>query len=121
LLEHVRTRPNIVVRFGWRVEDFDDDGDGVTLNAVCERNGKREIWRSAFLAGCDGGQGMVRRQISRLPLRSHTALSVTPSPSSSKSSTRQPNRTAMFGRVRTCSSKNFSTYIWLARCSGSGT
>ncbi len=63
LLEHVRTRPNIAVRFGWRVEDFDDDGDGVTLNAVCERNGKREIWRSAYLAGCDGGQGMVRRAL----------------------------------------------------------
>ena len=63
LLEHVRTRPNIVVRFGWRVEDFADDGDGVTLNAVCERDGKRETWRSAYLAGCDGGQGMVRRAL----------------------------------------------------------
>lgn len=61
LLEHARTRPNIVVRFGWRVEDFADDGDGVTLNAVCERDGKRETWRSAYLTGCDGGQGMVRR------------------------------------------------------------
>jgi 2-polyprenyl-6-methoxyphenol hydroxylase-like FAD-dependent oxidoreductase len=63
LLEHARTRPNIVVRFGWRVEDFADDGDGVTLNAVCERDGKRETWRSAYLAGCDGGQGMVRRAL----------------------------------------------------------
>lgn len=63
LLEHVRTRPNIVVRFGWRVEDFTDDGDGVTLNAVCERDGKRETWRSAYLAGCDGGQGLVRRKL----------------------------------------------------------
>ena len=61
LLEYLRTRPNIVVRFGWRVEDFADDGDGVTINAVCERDGKRESWRSAYLAGCDGGQGMVRR------------------------------------------------------------
>jgi len=63
LLAHVRTRPNIVVRFGWRVKDFADDGDGVTLNAVCERDGKRETWRSAYLAGCDGGQGMVRRAL----------------------------------------------------------
>ena len=63
LLEHVRTRPNIVVRFGWRVEDFADDGDGVTVNAVCERDGRRETWRSAYLAGCDGGQGMVRRAL----------------------------------------------------------
>jgi 2-polyprenyl-6-methoxyphenol hydroxylase-like FAD-dependent oxidoreductase len=63
LLAHVRTRRNIVVRFGWRVKDFADDGDGVTLNAVCERDGKRETWRSAYLAGCDGGQGMVRRAL----------------------------------------------------------
>ena len=63
LLAHVRTRPNIVVRFGWRAKDFADDGDGVTLNAVCERDGKRETWRSAYLAGCDGGQGMVRRAL----------------------------------------------------------
>lgn len=63
LLDHVHTRPNIVVRFGWRVEDFADDGDGVTLNAICERDGKRETWRSAYLAGCDGGQGMLRRAL----------------------------------------------------------
>ena len=63
LLEYVRTRPNIVVRFGWRVEDFTDDGDGVTLNAICERDGKRQTWRSAYLAGCDGGQGTVRRAL----------------------------------------------------------
>ena len=63
LLEHVRTRPNIAVRFGWRVEDFSDDGEGITLNAVRERDGKRETWRSAYLAGCDGGQGMVRRSL----------------------------------------------------------
>ncbi len=63
LLEHVRTRANIVVRFGWRVEDFADDGDGVTVNAVCERDGRREAWRSSYLAGCDGGQGLVRRTL----------------------------------------------------------
>ena len=63
LLEYARTRPNIVVRFGWRVEDFIDDGDGVTLHALCERDGRRETWRSAYLAGCDGGQGMVRRAL----------------------------------------------------------
>jgi len=63
LLEHVRTRANITVRFGWRVENFTDDGDAVTLHAINERDGKRETWRSAYLAGCDGGQGMVRRAL----------------------------------------------------------
>ena len=63
LLEHVRTRPNITVRFGWRVEKFIDDGGGVTLHAVRERDDKRETWRSIYLVGCDGGQGMVRRAL----------------------------------------------------------
>lgn len=63
LLEHVRTRPNIVVRFGWRVEDFIDDGKAVTLYAIRENDGTRETWRSAYLVGCDGGQGMVRRAL----------------------------------------------------------
>jgi 2-polyprenyl-6-methoxyphenol hydroxylase-like FAD-dependent oxidoreductase len=63
LLEHVRTRPNITVRFGWRVEDFIDDGGGVTLHVIRERDGKRETWRSVYLVGCDGGQGMVRRAL----------------------------------------------------------
>ncbi len=40
LLEHVRTRPNIVVRFGWRVDDFADDGDGVT--AQCRLRAQRQ-------------------------------------------------------------------------------
>lgn len=63
LLEHVRTRSNIAVRFGWRVEDFADESGGVTLTARRERDGARETWRSAYLAGCDGGQGMVRRAL----------------------------------------------------------
>ncbi len=63
LLEHARRRPNITLRFGWRVETFADDGEGVTANAVCEHDGARETWRSAYLAGCDGGQGMVRRAL----------------------------------------------------------
>lgn len=61
LLEHARTRPNIVLRFGWRVETFDETDEGVTVEAICERDGARETWRSDYLAGCDGGQGTVRR------------------------------------------------------------
>jgi 2-polyprenyl-6-methoxyphenol hydroxylase-like FAD-dependent oxidoreductase len=63
LLEHAHRRPNIAIRFGWRVEQFADDGDGVTVTAVRERDGARETWRSGYLVGCDGGQGMVRRTL----------------------------------------------------------
>ena len=47
-------------------------------------------------------------------------MTVTPSVSSCKAVTCQPNRIVMLGRVRACASKNASTYIWLARKSGSG-
>jgi 2-polyprenyl-6-methoxyphenol hydroxylase-like FAD-dependent oxidoreductase len=63
LLAHIRTRPNITLRFGWRVERFSDDGASVTVHAVRERDGAQETWRSDYLAGCDGGQGEVRRAL----------------------------------------------------------
>ena len=49
-----------------------------------------------------------------------SASTVTPSSSSCEPVTVQPKRMVMFGRVRACSSRNASTYIWLARSSGSG-
>jgi 2-polyprenyl-6-methoxyphenol hydroxylase-like FAD-dependent oxidoreductase len=45
------------------VEDLADDGTGVTLTAMRERDGARETWRAGYLAGCDGGQGLVRRKL----------------------------------------------------------
>ncbi len=61
LLQHARTRPNITIRFGWQVDKFDDDANGVTVEAVS--NGRREIWRAQYLAGCDGGRSFVRRSL----------------------------------------------------------
>lgn len=34
LFSHASTRPNIDMRFGWRVDDFEQDADGVKLKAV---------------------------------------------------------------------------------------
>jgi 2-polyprenyl-6-methoxyphenol hydroxylase-like FAD-dependent oxidoreductase len=63
LLDHAATRPNITLRFGWRVERFSDDGSGVTVETRRERDGARETRRAEYLAGCDGGQGPVRRAL----------------------------------------------------------
>ncbi len=71
LLAHARTRPNITVRFGWHVDKFDDDNDGVTIEAEAatgEAKSRREIWRAQYLVGCDGGRSFVRRS---LALRYH--------------------------------------------------
>jgi 2-polyprenyl-6-methoxyphenol hydroxylase-like FAD-dependent oxidoreductase len=63
LLRHARTRPNITLRFGWRVDSFAEDSDGVTVQAERVADGARETWQSAYLAGCDGGQSHVRRAL----------------------------------------------------------
>jgi 2-polyprenyl-6-methoxyphenol hydroxylase-like FAD-dependent oxidoreductase len=66
LYEHACTRPNIAMRFGWQVERFEEDTDGVTVEAASD--GVRESWRAQYLAGCDGGRSLVRRS---LALRYH--------------------------------------------------
>jgi 2-polyprenyl-6-methoxyphenol hydroxylase-like FAD-dependent oxidoreductase len=61
LYRHACTRPNIAMRFGWQVDRFDEDADGVTVEAACD--GAREVWRAQYLAGCDGGRSFVRRAL----------------------------------------------------------
>ena len=62
LLAHARTRPNITIRFGWQADKFDDDADGVTVEAQAP-GGARESWRAQYLVGCDGGRSFVRRSL----------------------------------------------------------
>src|SRR6185312_4936015 len=62
LLEHAKTRPYIAMRFGWHVDQFTQDEDGVQLTAVSER-GDKQAWRAKYLVGCDGGRSGVRRTL----------------------------------------------------------
>jgi 2-polyprenyl-6-methoxyphenol hydroxylase-like FAD-dependent oxidoreductase len=71
LLAHARTRKNITVRFGWQVDKFEDDDEGVTVEAEAVAGASkdaREKWRAQYLVGCDGGRSFVRRS---LALRYH--------------------------------------------------
>lgn len=61
LFDHVATRPSITSRFGWGVEAFEQNTDGVTIDAT---NGdSSECWRVQYLVGCDGGRSFVRRAL----------------------------------------------------------
>ena len=62
LFEHAKTRPNIAMRFGWNVEQFAQNKDGVQLTAV-RAEGTKEIWRVRYLVGCDGGRSGIRRAL----------------------------------------------------------
>jgi 2-polyprenyl-6-methoxyphenol hydroxylase-like FAD-dependent oxidoreductase len=61
LFAAVQTRPNIALRFGWTVERFAQDDDGVSLRAT--NGAAQEDWRAAYLVGCDGGRSFVRRSL----------------------------------------------------------
>lgn len=63
LLDHVRGRPNITLRFGWRAEKFTEEADGVALRAERGSDGASENWRAQYLIGCDGGSSFVRRAL----------------------------------------------------------
>ncbi len=63
LFDHAKTRPNIDIRFGWRVESFEQDVDGLALTAVNEADGQSKSWRAQYLAGCDGGRSTVRHAL----------------------------------------------------------
>ncbi len=61
LFNHVAARPNIVCRFGWRVDAFEQDAEGVTVTATSAQ--ASECWRVQYLVGCDGGRSFVRRSL----------------------------------------------------------
>jgi 2-polyprenyl-6-methoxyphenol hydroxylase-like FAD-dependent oxidoreductase len=56
-------RPHITRRFGWQCTSFVEDSDGVTAEIDEVATGRRQRLRGAYLIGCDGGQGIVRRAL----------------------------------------------------------
>jgi 2-polyprenyl-6-methoxyphenol hydroxylase-like FAD-dependent oxidoreductase len=63
LFDHAKSRPNIVMRFGWQTENFEQDVDGVSLTAAHETDGMAQTWRVQYLVGCDGGRSLIRRML----------------------------------------------------------
>lgn len=55
-------KPEADVRYGWALESFTQDDDGVTAT-LRSTDGETDELRSAYLAGCDGGGSVVRRQL----------------------------------------------------------
>ena len=62
LFRHIKTRPQIDARYGWRCIAITEQGDGafrITIEEVT--SGRREELASTYLVGCDGGHSIVRR------------------------------------------------------------
>jgi 2-polyprenyl-6-methoxyphenol hydroxylase-like FAD-dependent oxidoreductase len=60
LLDELKARKRIHLRFGWRVEAFEQTGDSVSVTAVGQ-DGHPENWLVQYLIGCDGGRSRVRK------------------------------------------------------------
>ena len=64
VLKHaLEAKPEIEVRFGWGLESFVQDADGVTAIIAETETGKQEQVRCQYPAGCDGGGSTTRKQL----------------------------------------------------------
>jgi 2-polyprenyl-6-methoxyphenol hydroxylase-like FAD-dependent oxidoreductase len=63
LFEEASRRPNIVLRFGWTVDEVDEADDSVAIRAHRGADGEVETWRAAFVVGCDGSRSTVRKAL----------------------------------------------------------
>jgi 2-polyprenyl-6-methoxyphenol hydroxylase-like FAD-dependent oxidoreductase len=63
LFKHAARQHNIVMRFGWHVDGFKEEPNGVSVNATPERGGVPERWQAQYLVGCDGGRSFVRHSL----------------------------------------------------------
>lgn len=52
--------PQIDIRFGWALDSFRQDADGVDAVIRCTATGEARTVRAQFLAGCDGAGSVVR-------------------------------------------------------------
>lgn len=55
--------PQIDVRYGWGLQTFRQDDDGVDAVIRCSATGETRTVRAQFLAGCDGAGSVVRREL----------------------------------------------------------
>ncbi|HSP49627.1 MAG TPA: FAD-dependent monooxygenase [Pseudolabrys sp.] len=60
---HAARRSNIVMRFGWHVDGFQEAPSGVTVSATPKQGGAPERWQAQYLVGCDGGRSFVRHTL----------------------------------------------------------
>ena len=63
LRKHAEALDGISINYGWRVTEFADTGDAVTLTAEDVETGQSRSIRADFLIGGDGARSFVRRQL----------------------------------------------------------
>lgn len=54
---------HVKVEYGWALESFEEDTEGVTAELVSADGGRRRTVRAQYLAGCDGAGSRTRAQL----------------------------------------------------------
>jgi 2-polyprenyl-6-methoxyphenol hydroxylase-like FAD-dependent oxidoreductase len=55
--------PSVSLRFGWRVERFSEEAEGVAVEATRIEDGTAQRFTAAYFVGCDGARSTVRKQL----------------------------------------------------------
>ena len=54
---------HVTVQYGWGLDRFEEDAEGVTAHLVSADGSRRRTIRADYLAGCDGAGSRTRRQL----------------------------------------------------------
>lgn len=63
LRDYADALDSVELRFGWRIEAFREDEDGVSVTIRPTAGGEAERIDTEYLVGCDGGRSLVRRTL----------------------------------------------------------
>jgi 2-polyprenyl-6-methoxyphenol hydroxylase-like FAD-dependent oxidoreductase len=63
LRSHAEACDSVSLRFGWRMTAFTDHGDHIEADIEDVATGQRQKVIADYLAGCDGANGDIRRQL----------------------------------------------------------
>jgi 2-polyprenyl-6-methoxyphenol hydroxylase-like FAD-dependent oxidoreductase len=63
IARHLQSQPGAALRYGWRLDSFRQDADGVRATVAVPAENRTVEVRARYLAACDGGRSAVRRQL----------------------------------------------------------
>ena len=63
LHRHAQQQASVEMRYGWRLQQFTDTGDGITANVQSVNGDESLNVNAAYLVGADGARSFVRHQL----------------------------------------------------------
>lgn len=63
LRRHAVAQQSVSVHYGWKLDDFVEDADAVTVSIECVQTGERRRLQAKYLIGADGARSSVRHKL----------------------------------------------------------